>query len=147
MGFYFATLVNFFLFPFLLAALFMIRSDVNPTVRSKALLVWKTVAANSPKTLRQILPVIITSRFEKGTKGGVNRIQKFNFNKSYILVFVRCQVRIWIKDNLLGKQLVLWSSNLEMRLSTKVLSPSFVLFPLFLFFSNKQNSYPRNHQK
>ena len=39
----------------------MIRSDVNPTVRGKALLVWKTVAANSPKTLRQILPVIISS--------------------------------------------------------------------------------------
>eukprot|EP00008_Paramoeba_atlantica_P002375 CAMPEP_0201503620 /NCGR_PEP_ID=MMETSP0151_2-20130828/84765_1 /ASSEMBLY_ACC=CAM_ASM_000257 /TAXON_ID=200890 /ORGANISM="Paramoeba atlantica, Strain 621/1 / CCAP 1560/9" /LENGTH=1600 /DNA_ID=CAMNT_0047897295 /DNA_START=827 /DNA_END=5629 /DNA_ORIENTATION=+ len=44
----------------ILAALFMMRSDVNPAVRQKALLVWKTVAANSSKTLRQILPVIIT---------------------------------------------------------------------------------------
>ena len=40
----------------------MLRSDVNPTVRQKAVLVWKTIAANSSKTLRQILPVIIQSR-------------------------------------------------------------------------------------
>jgi len=42
----------------ILARLYMIRADQNSTVKQRALLVWKSVVENTPKTLREILPVL-----------------------------------------------------------------------------------------
>ncbi len=43
----------------ILSALYLIRSDVSSVVRQKALLVWKDVVSNTPKTLREILPTLM----------------------------------------------------------------------------------------
>lgn len=44
----------------ILALLFMARSDVAYTVRSSALHVWKTLVTNTPKTLGEILPALMS---------------------------------------------------------------------------------------
>lgn len=43
----------------ILASLYMIRSDTSAVVRQSALQVWKSVVANTPKTLRQILDTLM----------------------------------------------------------------------------------------
>ncbi|RVX11358.1 Protein ILITYHIA [Vitis vinifera] len=44
-----------------LAALYMVRADVSISVRQAALHVWKTIVANTPKTLREIMPVLMNT--------------------------------------------------------------------------------------
>lgn len=43
----------------ILASLYLIRSDTSAVVRQSALQVWKTVVPNTPKALREILPLLI----------------------------------------------------------------------------------------
>ena len=45
----------------ILAALYMIRFDVNTSVRQKTMLVWKSLVNNTPKTLREILPTLMST--------------------------------------------------------------------------------------
>ncbi|KAL2941260.1 Protein ILITYHIA [Bienertia sinuspersici] len=42
-----------------LAALYMVRTDVSVSVRQAALHVWKTIVVNTPKTLKEIMPVLM----------------------------------------------------------------------------------------
>ena len=42
----------------ILASLYMIRCDVNMGVRQGALQVWKTIVPNTPRTLREVMPVL-----------------------------------------------------------------------------------------
>lgn len=43
----------------ILAALYVIRSDVNAIVRQSSLLVWKAIVQNTPRTMKEVLPQII----------------------------------------------------------------------------------------
>jgi HEAT repeat protein len=46
------------------AALYMVRSDSSAVVRQSALQVWKSVVANTPRTLREILTSLMTKIIE-----------------------------------------------------------------------------------
>lgn len=59
----------------ILAALYMIRSDVSSVVRQKALLVWKAVVNNTPKTLRDILPALMAALIDSLGSANVDKRQ------------------------------------------------------------------------
>ena len=42
------------------ASLYIMRNDISAVVRQSALQVWKTVVVNTPRTLKSILPVLMT---------------------------------------------------------------------------------------
>lgn len=48
----------------ILSALYMMRVDVSSVVRQKSITVWKNIVANTPKTLREILPVLMSDIVE-----------------------------------------------------------------------------------
>lgn len=58
-----------------LAALYMIRSDVSSVVRQKALLVWKTVVTNTPRTLKEILPSLMLTLIDSLGSSNVEKRQ------------------------------------------------------------------------
>lgn len=43
---------------FILASLFIVRSDENPAVRQQAAQAWKRVVTHTPRTLKEILPIL-----------------------------------------------------------------------------------------
>ncbi|EFJ05799.1 hypothetical protein SELMODRAFT_162851 [Selaginella moellendorffii] len=59
----------------ILAALYMLRSDVGMTVRQAALHVWKTVVANTPKTLKEIMPVLMSTLISSLASSSAERRQ------------------------------------------------------------------------
>ena len=48
-----------------LAALYIVRSDVSMAVRQSALQVWKSVVSNTPRTLVEIIPILIQQLISK----------------------------------------------------------------------------------
>lgn len=44
---------------FILSSLYIVRSDENPIVRQAAASAWKEVVQNTPKTLKEILPILL----------------------------------------------------------------------------------------
>lgn len=44
---------------FILSSLYIVRSDENPAVRQAATAAWKEVVQNTPKTLKEILPIML----------------------------------------------------------------------------------------
>ncbi|XP_062084326.1 protein ILITYHIA [Humulus lupulus] len=44
-----------------LAALYMVRTDISLSVRQAALHVWKTIVVNTPRTLKDIMPVLMNT--------------------------------------------------------------------------------------
>lgn len=44
---------------FILSSLYIVRSDENPVVRQAATASWKEVVQNTPKTLKEILPIMM----------------------------------------------------------------------------------------
>ncbi len=58
-----------------LARLYVVRTDVQYTVRQEALHVWKTVVVNTPKTLGQILPDLMSIVIESLADEGEDRRQ------------------------------------------------------------------------
>jgi hypothetical protein len=44
-----------------LASLYMARSDSNAIVRQSSIQVWKAIVVNTPKTLKEILPVLMSN--------------------------------------------------------------------------------------
>eukprot|EP01041_Mallomonas_annulata_P003729 gene3729-7411_t len=47
------------------ASLYIVRSDTSITVRQIALQVWKSIVSNTPRTLREIMPVLVKQLIEK----------------------------------------------------------------------------------
>ncbi|CAA7390601.1 unnamed protein product [Spirodela intermedia] len=58
-----------------LAAVYMIRSDVSLSVRQAALHVWKTIVANTPKTLKEIMPVLMNTLISSLASSSLERRQ------------------------------------------------------------------------
>lgn len=44
---------------FILSSLYIVRSDESPIVRQAATTAWKDVVQNTPKTLKEILPILL----------------------------------------------------------------------------------------
>eukprot|EP00397_Hematodinium_sp_SG-2012_P000197 GEMP01000197.1.p1 GENE.GEMP01000197.1~~GEMP01000197.1.p1 ORF type:complete len:2522 (+),score=547.28 GEMP01000197.1:66-7568(+) len=45
---------------FMLSSLYIVRSDWNATVRQSAISVWKQVVQNTPRTLKELLPILMS---------------------------------------------------------------------------------------
>ncbi|XP_074569489.1 LOW QUALITY PROTEIN: protein ILITYHIA-like [Curcuma longa] len=58
-----------------LAAIYMVRSDISLTVRQAALYVWKTIVANTPKTLKEIMPVLMDTLISSLASSSLERRQ------------------------------------------------------------------------
>ncbi|CAN1233879.1 Protein ILITYHIA [Linum perenne] len=59
----------------ILAALYMVRTDISLSVRQAALHVWKTIVANTPKTLKEIMPVLMRTLIDSLASSSSERRQ------------------------------------------------------------------------
>jgi len=57
----------------ILAALYMLRSDMSMVVRNCTLQVWKSMVVNTPRTLREILPTILDQIIKSLASGNVDK--------------------------------------------------------------------------
>ncbi|KAJ6791105.1 protein ILITYHIA [Iris pallida] len=58
-----------------LAAIYMVRTDVSLSVRQAAMHVWKTIVANTPKTLKEIMPVLMNTLISSLASSSLERRQ------------------------------------------------------------------------
>ena len=57
----------------ILATLYLLRSDTSSGVRQCALQVWKTMVPNTPRTVREILPVVVAQVVEALASGNLDK--------------------------------------------------------------------------
>ena len=56
-----------------LATLYVLRSDTSSVVRQTTLQIWKTIVPNTPRTLREVLPMVISQIIDALSLGSPDR--------------------------------------------------------------------------
>ena len=56
-----------------LATLYVLRADTSSVVRQTTLQIWKTIVPNTPRTLREILPMVISQIIDALSSGSADR--------------------------------------------------------------------------